>query len=50
MTNFDPIHPKTKTPVIKEPLITFGTPQPVRTENMLRNEAFISCFNKLVFK
>lgn len=55
ISNFEPIQPKgmsgkTRKTLPKELIPTFGTPQPVRTDNSLKNDAFISCFNKLVFK
>lgn len=55
ISNFEPIQPKgmgskARKTGPKEMIPTFGTPQPVRTDNSLKNDAFISCFNKLVFK
>lgn len=55
ISNFEPIQPngnvaKTKKAGSKDIIPNFSTPQPVRTDNMLRNEAFMTCFNKLVFK
>lgn len=55
ISNFEPIQPKgmsgkSKKPSLKELNPAFGTPQPVRTDNTLKNDAFLTCFNKLVFK
>jgi SHAQKYF class myb-like DNA-binding protein len=54
ISNFEPIQPKGVAPKLKKPGLkdlvpTFGTPQPVRTDNTFKNEAFLTCFNKLVF-
>lgn len=55
ISNFEPILPKGMTSKPKKMNsnnfhTAFGTPQPVRTDNTLRNEAFLTCFNNLVFK
>lgn len=53
VSNFEPIKPQgmvinAKTPTPKEVISTFGTPQTSNSDNAAKNEAFLSCVNKLV--
>ena len=41
---------KPKQTTNKDTIPIYGTPQPSRTESLIKNETFVSCFNKLVFK